>query len=106
VASAGNAPAQLSQLTFGTQAGSLSLQGCTIWAGPSLAGLHFASSVLSDANGVATHAGAIPNDLALEGLAFRMQVVGRRPGQGALFSSFELSDGLLVRVGNAIPDCP
>ncbi|MSR63351.1 MAG: hypothetical protein EXS08_12990 [Planctomycetes bacterium] len=106
VASDGNAPSQVHQLYFGTQAGSLSLQGCTIWAGPSLGALRFASTVLSDANGIATHPGAIPNDLALEGAAFRMQAVSRRPGQGVLFTNFELSDGLLVRLGNSIPGCP
>jgi len=104
--STGNAPSQPNQLYFGTQPGSVTLQGCTLWMGPTVAGLRHASTVLSDAGGVATHPGAIPNDLALEGQSFRMQAVGRHPGQGALFSSFELSDGLLVRVGNAIPGCP
>jgi hypothetical protein len=48
----------------------------------------------------------VPNDLSFEGLEVRLQAVGRDPGHGPLFSSFELSDGLLVRVGSSLPSCP
>lgn len=104
LASAGNDPFQLNMLLHGASSGSRPLLGCTLWTGAGPAFL--ASIVTSDANGVATHAGPIPNDVSLEGRAFRFQAVGRVPGGGRLFTNFELSDGLLVRVGNQIAGCP
>jgi len=104
VASSGNQPFQLNFLFHGPKTGSRDFMGCTLWTG---AGEAVRVSVTRcDANGVATHLGPIPNDIALEGRVFRFQAVGVDPGRGTLFSDFELSEGLLVRLGNAIPECP
>jgi hypothetical protein len=65
-----------------------------------------ASLATSDAAGVALHPLPVPSSLALEGLEVRLQAVGRDPGNGVLAGSFELSDGLGVHVGNALPGCP
>jgi hypothetical protein len=101
--SRGNAPLQPSFLYFSRQPGPVVFHGCSLWLGaPSL----LVSTVQSDANGVAVHAAPIPNDVALEGLDAYLQAVGRDPSHGPLFHSFELSDGLLVRTGNALVDCP
>jgi hypothetical protein len=104
LASSGNLPFQPHFLFHGPKSGSRDFFGCTLWTGAGKALL--VSTTTSDANGVATHAGPIPNDIALEGKVFRFQAVGVRPRQGVLFSDFELSEGLLVRLGNAIPECP
>lgn len=103
LASTGNAPLELNYLYSSAGAGAFPLGRCTALLGPRAV---LGSVVTSDANGVATHAAPIPNDFALEGRVFALQAVGRVPGNGALFRDFELSDGILVRLGDAIPDCP
>jgi hypothetical protein len=104
VASSGNQPLQLHFLFHGPKSGTRDYLGCTLWTGAGPANL--VSVARSDASGVATHLGPIPNDIALEGKVFRFQAVGVDAGRGLLYSDFELSEGLLVRVGNAIPECP
>lgn len=106
VASNGNAPGQLHALYLSTQPGASLFGGCSVWLGSSLASLHLASLVVSDASGRATHAGPIPADPALEGLRFRLQALARDPGNGVLFSNLELSDALEVLVGSVTPGCP
>jgi hypothetical protein len=105
VRSTGNAPGQPNLLLFSRTPGAFSFPPCTVWlgdAGPVQVG----SCVLTDAAGVATHPLPIPSDPALEGREVGIQLLARNPGHGALFSDFELSDGLLVRVGSAIVRCP
>lgn len=104
LASSGNEPFQPNFLFFGVQEGAPLFQGCTLLLGPGR--VELASSVVSDASGVATHALPVPSTLALEGKAFRLQAVGHLGGRGPLFRRYELSDGLIVRLGTAIPDCP
>jgi len=104
LASAGNQPFQQNFLFHGPKSGSRDFLGCTLWTGAGPAAL--VSVVTSDANGIATHFGPIPNDIALEGKVYRFQSVGVDPAHGRLFTDFELSEGLLVRLGNAIPECP
>jgi len=106
IVSAGNVPAQPSFLRYSTTPGSQMLQSCTLWFGGSLANACMVSAVSSDGSGVATHPAAIPNDVAFEGVDVRLQAISRDPGNGPLFHSYELSDALLVRVGNLQPDCP
>lgn len=106
VASTGNAPGQPNWLFYSLQPGSSVLQGCPVWLGSTLSGVFRASQVVTDASGRATHPGAIPADPALEGVRFRLQAVGRDPGQGVLYANLELSDGLEVLVGNTTPGCP
>jgi hypothetical protein len=102
--SAGNEPLQPDLLFFGPGGAAPTFRGCPLWTGTLRPAL--VSVVTSDAEGLATHPAPIPNDVALEGRALHLQAVGRAPGRGVLFGAFELSDGLLVRVGNAIPSCP
>jgi hypothetical protein len=104
LASSGNQPFQPHFLFHGPKSGSRDFFGCTLWTGAGPAVL--VSQVTSDANGVATHPGPIPNDVALEGKVFRFQAAVAHPGNGRLFADFDLSEGLLVRLGNAIPECP
>ena len=104
--SSGNAPFQPNHLRFGFQPGTVMIQSCQLLIGPSAAATFVASIVTSDAAGVATHPAPVPSDVSLEGLDVRLQALGRDPGNGALFANFELSDGLLVRVGSAISSCP
>ena len=106
VASNGNVPGQVHWLYMTVQPGSSVVQGCPVWLGASLSGVRLASQVVSDASGRAAHPGAIPADPALEGVRFRLQGVGRDPGQGTLYTHLELSDGLEVLVGNTTPGCP
>ena len=83
--------------------GTFVYQGCTVYFGGPSTLFH---SGTSDASGVAVHPAPVPNKLSLEGRQVSFQAIGRDPGNGPLFSSFELSDGLLVRLGNAQPNCP
>lgn len=106
VVSAGNEPGQPNWLYYSVQPGSSLLQGCPVWLGSSLSGVRLGSQVVSDGNGRAHHPGAIPPDPALEGVRFRLQAVGRDPGQGTLAANLELSEGLEVLVGNVTPSCP
>lgn len=104
LASSGNEPSQPNTLYVGFGPGTRQFHGCTLWTGANSAVV--LSVVMSDASGVARHPCPIPNLLALEGKAFRAQAVGRDPGNGPLFQDFELSDGLLVRLGNMVSACP
>lgn len=104
LASAGNAPLTPHVLLFGLQPGTQSLGGCTLWI--SGGGVAVVSTVLSDAAGVASHPLPVPASLALEGKAFRLQGLGRDPAGGPLLARFELSDALMIRLGDAVPPCP
>jgi len=101
--SSGNAAQQPSALYFTPGAGTGSFPPCTLRLGPRPV---LASLVTSDAAGLAVHPVPIPNDIGLEGRVFSLQALARRPGAGVLLSDWELSDGLLVRVGDALAGCP
>ena len=102
--SEGNLPGEVHFLRYGIGSGTTNLQGCTVYLAGTL-GLPVAGT-LSDAFGVAVHPTPIPNDPSLEGLEVDLQAIGRRPAAGTLFGNFELSDGLRVRVGDLLSDCP
>jgi len=104
LASSRNTPFQPNVLYAGFSSGERDFHGCTVWTGTGQASV--VSVVVSDADGIARHPCPIPDLIALEGKAFRAQAVGRDPGNGPLFQSFELSEGLLVRLGNDLPACP
>jgi hypothetical protein len=103
LSSAGNAPLEANFLHVSPTPGAFTLRGCTVWLG---ARNVLGSVVMSDASGLAAHLLPIPNDLALEGRTFAFQAAGRRPAGGVLFGDYELSDGILVRLGNTLSDCP
>jgi hypothetical protein len=102
--SSGNAPLAPHVLLFGLHPGVSQIQGCTLWI--SGAGVAAASTVLSGPDGVAAHPLPVPASLALEGKVFRLQGLGRDPAGGPLFSRFELTDAVMIRLGDAVPACP
>ncbi len=104
--STGNAPQQPNYLFFSRVAGSHPIGRCTSYLGLVASDAILRDTVLSDASGVAVHALPIPSLVALEGIDVTFQVVGRNPGNGKLFANYELSDGLRVRIGSALGDCP
>jgi hypothetical protein len=60
---------------------------------------------VADSAGLTILGLAIPTTPALEGQNFDFQMLNVVPG-GALFSSFNMSNGLRIRVGNLINGCP
>jgi hypothetical protein len=61
--------------------------------------------VAADGVGAAVLPLAVPANAALEGQSFDFQLLNVVAG-GALFGAFDASNGLRIRVGNAIPGCP
>lgn len=104
--STGNAALQPVWLRYSVVPGSFQQAGCTRYLGPGPGHSFALAMVPSDAAGTVDFAVPVPNDLALEGLAVDLQATARDPGQGALRGNFELSDGLRVRIGNALSGCP
>lgn len=104
----GNAIVSPVTLFYGGVPGTQNFGGaCNVYMGGWLGtGISVWSTVLSDAVGGASFPVAVPNDPGLEGLEFRFQTLGFNGGGGPLFGTFDLSNGLNVRVGNAIPNCP
>ena len=78
--------------------------GCTAWTGD-VTTLLGPLVVLSDSGGVASIPLPVPNDPSLEGMSLDFQAVNIVAG-GAFLSSFNLSNGLRVRIGNSILSCP
>lgn len=104
--SSGNQPLQLHSLRASLVPGTFLFGGCNFFLGSVLSNSSPVSTVVGDASGVALHASPIPNDIAFEGLEVNLQGVSRMPGVGPLFTNFGLTDGLRVRVGNAVGGCP
>jgi hypothetical protein len=104
--STGNDPNQPSTLRFSLTTGSFVLRGCTFHLGNSLADSAPVLTVLTDASGLAVFPAPIPADISFEGLQVSLQTLARDPGNGTFLPNYELSDGLLVRVGDAQPNCP
>ncbi len=78
--------------------------GCTVL--PSIgAGLIALPAVVADASGTANVPVPIPNSAVLEGLTLSFQAICLRAGGGPFFSSFDLSDGLTIRVGDDVDGC-
>ena len=59
----------------------------------------------SDASGIATLSLSIPNIVDFEGMHIDMQAINIATG-GALLGNFNLSNGLRIRVGNLVTNCP
>ena len=78
--------------------------GCTAYTGDPLSMLGPVLAV-SDSAGVTVLALGIPTTPALEGQNFDFQMLTFVPG-GSLFSSFNMTNGLRIRVGNLINGCP
>ncbi len=105
--SSGNVPGQPHVLVASALDGSLSLGGgCTQWfGGPPGVGA-FVATTTSDGSGVATYATPVPSQPSLEGTHLNVQCAGVNFAGGPLAGFLELTDGLRVRIGDAIPGCP
>ena len=104
----GNVPGQANALLLSAVEGSLPLAGgCTLWLGGTL-GVEIAINGLgvADGTGRVVYSAPVPADISLEGLRMSAQTVGVNPGGGAAYNVIELSNGLLVRVGDTISECP
>jgi hypothetical protein len=104
--STGNAPMEPHYLFFSRVAGTHSIGPCTSYLGAAPNDADFFDSVVADAGGVAVHAVPIPNKIVLEGMDVYFQAAGRRPASGRLLADYDLSDGLMVRIGSARAGCP
>ncbi|HEU4420114.1 MAG TPA: hypothetical protein VFT55_14360 [Planctomycetota bacterium] len=78
--------------------------GCTAYTGDPLSMLGPVVTV-ADSAGLTILGLGIPSTPALEGQNFDFQMLNLAPG-GALLASFNLSNGLRIRVGNLINGCP
>ena len=103
--SAGNAPFQPSVLRCSLAPGSFVLGGCERYVGPRPGWSFAGGRAVADAAGRVVFALPVPNEVALEGLSVAAQSMSRDPGQGVVRGSFDLSDGVRVQVGDALPAC-
>jgi hypothetical protein len=104
--SSGNPPNQPNYLFFSLVAGTHSVGRCLTYLGPTANDPDFQGTAFSDANGVAIHSIPIPNRISLEGLDVHCQTSAFNPGNGRLFKDYDLSNGLLVRIGSSLSSCP
>ena len=104
--STGNPPNRPSYLYFSLTSGTHMVGRCLTYLGPTANDPDFLSSAFSDANGVVIHSIPIASRIELEGLDAYCQMSTFNPGSGKLFKKYDLSDGLLVRVGSALSGCP
>ena len=105
--STGNVPGQLSVLvtTNAPGTGSIPIQACTFWLQGPFDQLYAFASTTADASGRAVHPTPVPANPFFEGVDLRFQCLSVNPGGGASFSIFDFSDGLELRIGDAIPGC-
>jgi hypothetical protein len=105
LSSAGNPANAPCAFAFSTQDGSfVAGPGCTIYSA-NLGSMNSMGLITADAAGNVTIALPIPNLPIFEGQHLDMQAVNIVTG-GALLGSFNLSNGLRLRIGSAISACP
>ena len=93
-------------LYFSTVPGTLSdYAPCFIYLGPDLTSAMEVTAVIATAGGLATFPIPIPNDPLLEGASADCQAV-EFSATGVLFGAVNLSNGLRVRAGDVISNCP
>jgi hypothetical protein len=102
----GNAPGNSVDLWYSGFAGTdPEFSPCLLYLGPDLSTANYVTTVTASAFGVASFITGIPNDVSLEGVTVNTQCVEYASG-GALFGAVNLSNGLAVRIGNSISNCP
>ena len=107
VETAGNVAGQPNALLFSQLDGLLPLGICNVYLGGTLGvDIYFAASAVADGSGRVNYGVPVPNDVSLEGATVNVQTVGFNPAGGAIFNTVELSNGLQVRIGDSIVDCP
>ncbi|MDF1798126.1 MAG: hypothetical protein P1V81_03040 [Planctomycetota bacterium] len=106
--STGNQPTEIQLLYMSLLNGTVDYGGgCVQYFGGLLGSqVILVGSTLSDASGTASFPLPVPADPAFEGLTVNFQAVGANPAGAPLLGLFELSNGLRVRVGDALPACP
>lgn len=103
--SGGNVPQSACAFLLSTVPGNTPVvPGCTAWTGD-VGSLLGPLVVLADGVGGAVMPLAVPANPAMEGQTFDFQMLNVAPG-GVMFNLFNVSNGLRIRVGNAIPGCP
>src|SRR5262249_52536593 len=101
----GNAPNALCFYLGSLLPTSIPLNGaCTLYADPSL--LLLTVSVQANGAGVANLPLPIPNAVELEGGEMTFQTLEYAPGNGMFANTFDLGNGLRVRIGNNLVSCP
>jgi len=107
LASAGNAPAATVFLLGGGLDGTQALGGgCNLYMGGVIGpNIFVLPPVAANGAGLASFSLPVPNQPALEGAHLNFQAVEVQAG-GALLGQFDLSNGVRVRIGNAVSDCP
>ena len=78
--------------------------GCVLYSGD-LSTVLGPLVVVADGSGLAPLPLPVPNDPTMEGMDLDFQALTLVAG-GAFLGSFDLSNGLRIRVGNLIPSCP
>lgn len=91
-------------VAFSTMPGTTTIGGCTIYASD-VNGMNVIDLQTADVSGAITQNLPIPNDPFLEGLNLDLQSVNLVSG-GALLNSFNLSNGMRLRIGNSTSACP
>lgn len=99
---AGNQVDLYASMTAGTV---LDFSPCLVYLGPDLSTATFIASTSASAFGVANYPAPVPPDVSLEGLTIEVQAVEYAAG-GALLGVINLSNGLHIRIGSAISNCP
>jgi hypothetical protein len=105
--STGNQPNQLQLLFMSGMSGTVPLgSGCNQYFLGQLGGAILqVGSGTTDASGKLVYAIPVPANPALEGFNANLQGLSVHTG-GALLGQFDLTNGLRVRVGDALPTCP
>jgi len=104
LATSGGVSGQLVVLAVSPAAGQAPLGGgCIQWFGGSSV---VVKSATSDGSGVATYPAPIANDPAWEGASVYLQAALLNPGGGPFLGQYDVSNGLQVRIGNAVSSCP
>jgi hypothetical protein len=108
LASSGNAPGATVMLFGGPIDGTQSLApGCDLFMGGSPPNpVFFFGYATASASGVATRSAPVPNDPTLEGAHLNFQTFEIQLGTGAYLGTLDASNGLRVRIGNLLSNCP
>ena len=108
VESGGNDAGALAVLLLGASPGTTPLGGdCNLYMGGNFGSqILLFSSTVADADGDASFGLPVPNNASLQGAELYLQVASQRFAGGPYLSSFDISNGLSVRVGDSLPGCP
>lgn len=99
----GAEPGSTQFLYSSATSGSTVFAGCDVYFG----GAFYLQGIATvNTNGRGIYQTPIPADTSLEGIVISAQTAGFRSTGGPLFGSFELSNGLQIRIGDNLSGCP